>query len=210
MTKLALWRTYLCAFPCVTWQKNVCWNLDVHPSFILVVMATDSHCSVLMPERVPPKPMWKPIISVGHPWSFHLMLMCDCCSLSWRGWMWVTDVALAVTRRQIEHFFWRRPLPQGGLVCWALTERSCWSALTDATEGTRCGNELLIPEGRAGEITLIWTLLLWLIFVMQSCSVAMVHRWLWIMALPLSACPRTPLIVLSRALQPSPGQQHTE
>lgn len=45
--------------------------------------------------------------------------------------------------------------------------------------GHACGNELLIPEGeRAGEITLIWTLLLWLIFVMQSYSMATMHRWL--------------------------------
>lgn len=99
----------------------------------------------------------------------------------------------------------RRLSPQGGLVCSALTECSCWGALTDASEGTFCGNELLIPEGRAGEIRLIWTLLLCLIFVMQSYSVAAAqtwkNRWLWIMVPPLLP----PLIVLSKALQPSPG-----
>lgn len=102
-----------------------------------------------------------------------------------------------------------RLFPQGGLVCSALTECSRQSALTDASEGTFCGNELLIPEGRAGEIRLIWTLLLCLMFVMQSYSVAATqtwkNRWLWIMGPLLSACPRTPLIVLSKALQRSPG-----
>lgn len=105
-------------------------------------------------------------------------------------------------------FFYRRLLPQGGLVCSTLTECSRWSALTDAAEGTCCRNELLIPEGRAGEITLIWTLLLCLIFVMQSYSAVTAHRWMWIMVALLSASSRTPLIVLSGALQPSPGQQH--
>lgn len=89
--------------------------------------------------------------------------------------------------------FLMRPFPQGGPVCSALTESSCRRALTDASEGTFCGNELLIPEGRVGEIRLIWTLLLCLIFVMQSYSVAAAqtwkNRWLWIMVPPLLPVP---------------------
>lgn len=147
--------------------------------------------TVLTPKRVLPEPMWKISTSIGHPWSFDLMLtLRDCCYPSWRDWMWAVDARCAVTTNWK---FLMRLSPQGGLVCSALTECSCRSALTDASEGTFCGNELLIPEGRAGKIRLIWTLLLGLIFVMQSYSVAAArtwkNRWMWIMVPPLLPVP---------------------
>lgn len=209
MTKLIFWETHLCAFPCVRWQKIVSWNLDVYSFFILVVIATDSRllysntrvCAV------------QTHLKTNHSFWSSLEF-----SLNAKVWLLLFELegldmgdGCYVRRDKTTNwtFFYRRLLPQGGLVCTALTECSRWNALTDAAEETHCGNELLIPEGRAGEIALIWTLLLWLIFVMQSYSVAEAHRRLWIMAPLLSARPRTPLIVLSRALQPYPGQQHT-
>lgn len=156
-------------------------------------MATAFCHSVLTPQRVLPKPTLKQIISVSHPWSFHLMLLRDCCSPAGgagRGWrmlraLWQDD--------KLDIFFL---FCMGGFSLRAALFAQCWqSAAVEVRwqtlqRGHACGNELLIPEGRAEEITLIWTLLLWLIFVMQSYSMATMHRWLWIMAPPLSARPQ--------------------
>lgn len=63
------------------------------------------------PKRGPPEPMWKKIPSIGHPWSFDLTsTSCDCRYPSWRGWMRAAGVTCAVTRRQIENFWWDFPL----------------------------------------------------------------------------------------------------
>lgn len=195
----------------VFWREwNMWWDLEVHPCFVPAVTTTHSHRSVLTHKHALPEP-----INNDSYWSSLKILFHVGAWLFWAGgagcgW-WVLRALWQGDKLKKTNFYMR--LSSGRPCLLSIDGAPPLKCADRRLRGDILRNELLVPEGRAGEIRLIWTLWLWLIFVMRSYSVVTVqtwkNRWLWIMVPPLSACPSTPLIVLSKALQPSPGLQHT-